>query len=109
MRIIRIIAVVCTIALLLIAARITFSYRRFHRVQRSFSSVAIGDSQTSVVEKLGKPNYHEGFCGALYQPHKDCTLEYVYSHPFAPMVPDYYVVSFSSDHRVIESERWTSP
>ncbi len=30
-------------------------------------------------------------------PYKDCSYEYVYSHPFAPLVPEYYVVVFTDD------------
>jgi len=59
--------------------------------------------------KMGKPNYHSGPCGVIHFPDKSCAKEYVYSHPFAPLVPEYYIVAFSSDDRVIEAAPWSSP
>jgi hypothetical protein len=32
----------------------------------------------------------------------------VYSHPFAPLVPEYYIVAFSPEDRVIEADEWDS-
>jgi hypothetical protein len=58
---------------------------------------------------MGKPNYYAGRCGVIHVPDKRCAVEYVYSHPFAPLVPEYYIVSFSSDDRVIEADQWDSP
>jgi len=55
------------------------------------------------------PNYHAGACGEIGSAQKDCALEYVYSHPFAPYAPEYYVVSFSPDDRVIDSKHLISP
>jgi hypothetical protein len=40
---------------------------------------------------------------------KNCALEYVYSHSFAPFIPIYYIVSLSSDDHVIEADLWGSP
>ncbi len=58
---------------------------------------------------MGKPNYHEEKCGVIHFPDKNCAVEYVYSHPFAPLVPEYYIVSFSPKDRVIEADEWDSP
>jgi len=58
---------------------------------------------------MGKPNYHAGECGVIHFPSKECAVEYVYSHPFAPLVPEYKIVSFSRDDRVIEADEWDSP
>src|SRR4029077_6787302 len=71
-----------------------------------------GDSRASVIDRMGKPNYHEGKCGVIHFPDKNCAVEYVYSHPFAPFVPEYYVpayyvVSFSPEDRVIDAESGT--
>jgi hypothetical protein len=63
-------------------------------IRKSGARVSIqnGDSRTSVVTKLGKPNYYPGPCGVIHFPDKNCAVEYVYSHPFAPLVPEYYIV-----------------
>jgi hypothetical protein len=58
---------------------------------------------------MGKPNYYSGKCGVISIPSSDCVLEYVYSHPFAPIIPEYKVVSFSRDDRVIAAEELDSP
>jgi hypothetical protein len=105
----RIASAIAIAVLVGLSLRVVLAFERFSRVEGSFASIRIGDSRQSVVATLGKPNYHAGGCGVIHVPLKNCALEYVYSHPFAPLLPDYYVVSFSTDDRVIEAERWTSP
>ena len=98
---------ITVVALLGLKASIAFS--RFSRVERSFASIHTGQSRQEVIGLLGKPNYHHGNCGVIHVPTKDCAVEYVYSHPFAPLIPEYYIVSFSADDRVIEAGPWMSP
>jgi len=57
----------------------------------------------------GMPNYYVGKCRVIHFAEKNCAVEYVDSHPFAPIVPEYYIVSFSSDDRVMEADQWDSP
>ena len=95
--------------LLVIAAKTVIAFGRYAKAERSFASVQIGDSRASVIGRMGKPNYHEGKCGVIHFPDKNCALEYVYSHPFAPLIPEYYIVSFSPEDRVIEADEWDSP
>ena len=95
--------------LLVLALRTVVAFARFSKVEREYASIQHGQSRASVTAKLGKPNYHAGKCVVIHVPGKRCAMEYVYSHPFAPLVPDYYIVSFSADDRVIEADRWTSP
>ena len=94
---------------LLLAVRTVFAFVRYSQVERGFASVHLGESRAGVIAKIGRPNYYAGKCGVIHFPGKDCSLEYVYSHPFAPIVPDYYIVSFSADHRVIEAGPFDSP
>lgn len=105
----RILGIVTFCVLLLFAAKVLLAFSLYHRVERSFASVQIGESRASVIGKMGKPNYHAGKCGVIHCPEKGCMVEYVYSHPFAPLVPEYYIVSFSRDDRVIEADNWNSP
>jgi len=95
--------------LLILTVRTVVAFTRFSRVAREFASVQDGQSRASVITKMGKPNYYAGKCGVIHFPDKGCALEYVYSHPFAPIIPKYYIVSFSSDDRVIEADQWDSP
>jgi hypothetical protein len=85
------------------------AFRRFAVVERNFDMIHERDSRSFVVIKLGLPNYHAGRCGVIENSLPSCATEYVYSHPFAPLVPDYYIVAFSADDRVIAAERWSSP
>jgi hypothetical protein len=95
--------------LFVLAVRTIYVFARFSKVERQFTSVQTGDSRDSVVTKIGKPNYHSDGCGVIHAPDKGCATEYVYSHPFAPFIPEYYIVYFSSDGRVINADRWDSP
>jgi hypothetical protein len=104
------IALTLTVGILLIlTVKAVVAFARFSWVEREFASVQDGQSRASVIAKMGKPNYYAGKCGVIHFPDKNCALEYVYSHPFAPMIPEYYIVSFSSDDRVIEADQWDSP
>ena len=105
----RIIAVVVLVAFVLAGAKLSAAFVRFSKVERQFASVRLGQSRNVVLAQLGRPNYHEGSCGVIHFPAKNCATEYVYSHPFAPWIPDYYIVSFSANDQVIEADRWTSP
>ena len=93
----------------LLAGWAAFTFTRFRIVEHQFPSVKLGDSRESVVSRLGDPNFHHGPCGVIHVAAKKCVTEYVYSHPFAPLLPDYYIVSFSAESKVIEADRWTSP
>jgi len=104
------IAIAVVLAVLLFAgAKFAVGLARFSNIEKQFPSVQIGQSQSAVLAKLGRPNYYEGKCGVIHFPEKNCATEYVYSHPFAPWAPDYYIVDFSPEARVIEADHWTSP
>jgi hypothetical protein len=97
-------------ALSLVVARgkTVFAFVRFGKVEREFSAIQRGESRAAVVARLGRPNYYEGKCGTISAPYKDCSYEYVYSDPFAPWIPMYYVVSFADDS-VIDASYLSSP
>jgi hypothetical protein len=94
---------------LIVCLRTTISFARFSYVERHFDSIRAGGSRASVAAQFGRPNYHAGVCSADFSPPKGCASEYVYSHPFAPLLPDYYVVWFSSDDRAIDADHTISP
>ena len=102
-------SLLCGFLLLVAGLRIAISFVRFSKVERKFASIQVGQSRQEIISRLGKPHYYSGRCGVIADPLKTCTLEYVYGHPFAPLIPDYYIVSFSSDERVIQADRYSSP
>ena len=103
------VAILGGVLLLFLGLRTAVSFRRFVGVERHFGSIHNGESRLSVIRRLGTPNYHTGKCVAIGPSPPTCAIEYVYSHPFAPLLPDYYVVSFSADDQVIAADRLTSP
>ena len=102
-------AALAIVIVALLALKTSLAFARFSKVERLFASVQLGQSRENVIALLGKPNYHSGNCGVIHVAAKNCALEYVYSHPFAPLIPEYYIVAFAADDRVIEAEPWMSP
>jgi hypothetical protein len=101
---------VCAALLFLASIRGVIAFHRFSAVEQSFDAIRAGDSRETVAARFGMPNYHAGPCSsASWAYPKGCVSEYVYSRPFAPLLPDYYIVWFSSDDRVIDTEHTTSP
>lgn len=105
----RTILIIAVSLLIVIAARLTFAFVNYAKVERRFPSIHPGSTRDSVVARFGKPNYYQGKCGVIHIPEKTCSLEYVYSNPFAPLIPEYHIVSFSKDGHVIEADDWNSP
>lgn len=108
MRVKRTILVLAGITAVLLTVRTLHSFSRFHAVAEHFDSVQEGQSWNDVITLLGKPNYHEGPCLQDLSG-SGCVRELVYSYPFAPLIPEYYVVDFSADSRVISADHLTSP
>jgi hypothetical protein len=109
----RIILILTASIVLVLVVRTVFAFTRYWKVERGFASVHVGEPRAAVITKIGRPNYHAGKCGVIHSPdkkhEKNCALEYVYSHSFAPFIPIYYIVSLSSDDHVIEADLWGSP
>src|SRR4051812_34415058 len=91
------------------AARLSYSYIRFSRVEARFHRLKPGSSRQDVLKILGEPNYHDGPCNSgFHATLRGCAREFVYSNPLAPIVPEYYVVSFSKEDRLIDAIRLAS-
>jgi hypothetical protein len=105
----KIIGLVCTGLLAIVGLRVAISFTQFHAVEKNFAQVQAGQPRSSVIDRLGKPNYHEGKCGDDFSPPPNCAQEFAYSHPFAPLDPEYFVVWFSPDGRVILTQHRESP
>jgi hypothetical protein len=102
------IALLCVLVVLA-AGRVGYAYHRFNSVARTFDLVKEGDSNELVLSTLGKPNYHSGDCRKDLQIAGDCASELIYSYPLAPWVPEYYVVDFSPQGKVIAHGHSISP
>jgi hypothetical protein len=91
------------------AARFSYSYLRFTTVGSRIHRVKPGTPRQQVLDILGSPNFHDGPCGKIIPARRGCATEFVYSHPLAPLIPDYYIVAFSKEGRVIDAEHHSSP
>jgi hypothetical protein len=72
----------------------------FHAAQQSIADFVKGPDQANQA--------FQEMVGSLSAPYKGCSFEYIYSHPFAPWVPEYYVVAFADDS-VIHTSVLSSP
>jgi hypothetical protein len=104
-----IVATVFVVIVFGLSSRLVLAFVRFARVEHNFAAIELGLSKPAVVARLGKPHYHSAPYEIDFSPPSACSSEYVYGHPLAPLLPDYYVISFSADGHVIEANRWTSP
>jgi hypothetical protein len=109
MRIKRFVVIASLSVLTACTAKGMYSFAKFHAVERDFAQVKLGQPSGSVIQLLGRPNYHSGACLEDLKLGQDCVNEFVYSHPFAPLVPEYYVVDFSADRKVIGADHLISP
>jgi len=109
MRLKRIAGILTLGAFAVCTVRGALSFRHFHVVERDFDEIQVGQTSESVIQLLGRPNYHSGACLQDLDSSTDCASELVYSYPFAPLVPEYYVVDFASDNRVIAANHLISP
>ena len=82
---------------------------RTRKIQHAVSQVRVADEQQRVIEAAGKPWRTEA-CGSLSggQP-IGCTKELVYAHPYAPYVPEYWVVYVDSERHVLSKTHLISP
>jgi hypothetical protein len=82
---------------------------RVHHLEDSFSNVQENDTKDLVLKRMGNP-WKDEECGKYIggQP-TGCTEELTYAHPYAPYVPEYWIIDLNSDHRVINHVRLISP
>jgi hypothetical protein len=67
-----------------------------------------GEAKADVLKQMGNP-WKDEECGFLGGSSKKCTEEFVYAHPYAPLLPEYWVISFDQNRRVIDHVYSTSP
>ncbi|AID57975.1 hypothetical protein Geob_3856 [Geotalea daltonii FRC-32] len=69
-------------------------------------AVRIGDTEASVIKKMGKPDGIQKRPEPLWCREANCDHEYLYGHSIPP---EWWVVGFSSDGRVISKSELNSP
>lgn len=101
--------VVLVSSALICAAFVIWPELRTKSLQRSFVAIRPGDTRQVVVQRMGSPWKDEGCGKFLGQQTADCVEELVYAHPYAPALPEYWLIQFGADRRVIEKYHTTSP
>ncbi len=92
----------------LIASAIGWGMHRNSRLERMFKSVHAGASEKQVLQLLGKPSRVEP-CGKSFGPSLANCIEYIYRDSFAPMIPQYWSVSFDTSGPVQKTFIYQSP
>jgi hypothetical protein len=85
---------------LMIAGSIAWAYRHDAQLATNAREVEIGDPNETVRELLGEPS-SEGSCGKISVAPSACADEYVYRYYYAIFQPQYEVVWFSAEGKVI--------
>ena len=84
---------------------------RVKTIPQRFARISVGDSREQVVQLLGKPKSVEK-CGEPFgNPGGkfNCKEDYLYASPYAPVIPEYWSVSFDASGRVVEKYHFLSP
>jgi hypothetical protein len=84
---------------------------RDHNLSARFATVTNGMSQVDVRDLLGRPWEIRSCNAGEFAPYDlpGCTEAYVYASAWTPLIPDYPVVWFDRDKRVIGKYHFVSP
>ena len=94
------------IVLLLLSALTFGTLIRSRSLDKSFAKIKPGDTRQQVAALRGSPRYVRP-CGPVLDI-PGCAEEMVYAHPFAPMVPEYWLVALGADGRVLQTAHTTT-
>lgn len=94
---------------LLITTLILWPIYRVNRLQKQSAQIKQNASKEAVLKTMGVP-WKDEPCGAyLGGISSGCVEEFIYAHPYAPYLPQYWVIQFNSNHNVITSYPLLSP
>jgi hypothetical protein len=88
-----------------------WSIVRANTLTKNFERINIGDSRDWVVKLLGRPRSIEK-CGEPFgNPGgvPGCKEDYLYASPYAPLISEYWSVSFDNGGRVVDKFHYLSP
>jgi len=92
----------------LLAVLLGWAFYRNSRIAAHLERVMIGSSNQEVINLLGRPSWVEP-CGKSFGTARPNCTEYIYRNSFAPLVPEYYSVSFDTSGHVIDKYVYSSP
>jgi hypothetical protein len=95
---------------LILASSLALGRRRDNHLSSEFEKVSIGMSHEEVADLMGSARREESCDSGMFASHdKRCAATDVYPLSFAPLDPEYMVIYFDSDHRVIDKIVYQSP
>lgn len=100
---------ILVIGLIIIGGLIVWPLLRTSRLSKAFTGIKRNDTKDMVLKQMGSPWKNER-CGAYlggFPP--GCAEEFIYAHPYAPYLPEYWIIYFDSNHQVISSAHLVSP
>lgn len=93
------------------ATLVGLGIHRDDRLRSSFNGVATGMTDEEVVETMGftriREAYDSGF--PIMHPVKGCIEVDLYPLSFAPLIPEYWVIYFDKNGRVLDKVNFESP
>src|SRR5271154_6557497 len=97
-------------SVLIAAVAIVWPIVRVRHLEKSSGEVRIGDTKNLVLKRMGVPWKDDDGCGKYLGGRPvGCVEEFIYAHPYAPYVPEYWVISFNSDGQTISNVHLISP
>jgi hypothetical protein len=78
-------------------------------LEGSFDEVQENDTKDLVLKRMGHPWKDEGCGKYLGGQAAGCAEEFIYAHPYAPYVPEYWVIDLNSSQRVMNHAHLISP
>jgi len=95
------------------AAWLLWAVIRDRQLAKGFDEIEVGTTEQEVLRLMGQPKRVEK-CGEFWGPFEEeelrgCTKEYYYASPFAPLLPQYFVIRFDRNNRVQTTIPLTSP
>jgi hypothetical protein len=91
-----------------IGATFMWTYHHDARLENRVSLVTIGDPNEAVRDLLGEPT-SEGSCGRVSPSPSGCTDEYLYRYYFNLFQPQYEVLWFNAEGKVIGEQHVRRP
>ena len=93
---------------LAIVGGFTWAYHHDAELSKRVRMIELGDPDDAVRELLGEPS-SEGSCGTMTPAPSACVREYVYKYYYSIFQPQYEVIWFNDQRRVIGEQHVKRP
>jgi hypothetical protein len=100
--------IVFIVIALAIVGGFVWAYRHDAELGKRARMIEVGDPNEAVRELLGEPS-SQGSCGSMSVAPSGCTVEYVYRYYYTVFQPEFEVVWFNAEGKVIASQHIRRP